>query len=326
VLFTAVDFRIFDHLISQPLSLKELANQLHLTHLSSLERCLNACVALKLLQRDRTNKKYSNTKLSEKYLVSTSPTTLNGYIHHNNQSSYLIWNHLSNAIRENAPQWEQNFGKIQEEKFTFNTFYRDENAETVFMSAMHGLGLTCFPAVLAALDRIQQYQTICDIGGATGCLGISACEVNPRLRVIIFDLPHIEKYAVRYINQTPLEIRQRIRFQSGDFFIDPLPQADLFSLSRILHDWNDEQCNELLTKIYQRLPEKNGAILIAEKLFNEDKTGPVAVSMQDINMLVSTAGKERSCMEFTNMLEKVGFKDIKCQRTGTYLDAIIGYK
>jgi acetylserotonin N-methyltransferase len=326
ILFTAVDLKLFDHLVSQPLSLEELAKKLNLKHLSSLERCLNACVALKLLNREVNNQKYSNTKLSETYLVSTSPSTLNGYINHNNQSSYLIWTNLSNAIRDNAPQWKQTFENIQGDQFKFNAFYRDENAEITFMSGMHQLGLTCFPSVVECLDNSQKFKIICDIGGGTGCLAISACQANPHLRGIIFDLPVIEKHAVRCLNQISDDIRHRIHFQSGDFFHDSLPEADLFSLGRILHDWNDQQCEELLAKIYRRLPENNGAILIAEKLFNEDKTGPIDVITQDINMLLSTAGKERSASEYTNMLKKVGFKNIKCQKTGTYLDAIIAYK
>ncbi|CAF3242666.1 unnamed protein product, partial [Rotaria sp. Silwood2] len=106
-LFTAVSFKLFDHLTTQELSLEELANKLNLSHLSSLERFLNACISLKLIQQDKINKKYSNTQLSDKYLVSTSPVTLNGYIDHNNQSSYLLWCKLRNAIQENTPQWQQ---------------------------------------------------------------------------------------------------------------------------------------------------------------------------------------------------------------------------
>ncbi len=38
---------------------------------------------------------------------------------------------------------------------------------------------------------------------------------------------------------------------TGDFFKDELPQADLYILARILHDWTDQRSVELLTKIYQ---------------------------------------------------------------------------
>ncbi|CAF1015960.1 unnamed protein product [Rotaria magnacalcarata] len=325
-LFTAVGLKLFDHLTKEELLLEELANKLNLPHLPALERFLNACIALKLIQLDKTNKKYSNTQSSNKYLVSKSPDTLTGYIGHNSQSSYLLWTKLPNAIHENAPQWQKTFNTIHGEEFTFDSFYRDENTEALFMSAMHGLGLTCFPAVVASIDNFQQFKTFCDIGGATGCLAITACKANPNLQAIIFDLPRIEKHAVQYINQTSADIRNRIIFQSGDFFRDPLPRADLFTLGRILHDWNDEKCQILVEKIYRALPEMNGAILIAEKLLVEDKSGPVTANMQDLNMLVATAGRERTCPEYKELLEKVGFKNIKCFWTGTYLDAIIGYK
>jgi acetylserotonin N-methyltransferase len=239
-----------------------------------------------------------------------------------------MWNNLSNKIRQNNLQLKQKFNKKKEEenKFTFDIIYQDENIERMFISGMHGLGLTCFPSIISSFDNIHQYKTFCDVGGSTGYLSVSACQVNPHLEAIIFDLQNIEKYAVRYLNEISSEIRNRIHFQCGDFFVDPFPQVDLFGLARILHDWNDEQCQQLLSKIYKTLPEKNGAILIAEKLFNDDKIGPIEVNMQDINMLLATAGRERTYDEYTSMLKKAGFKNIKCQRTGTYLDAIIAYK
>lgn len=38
---------------------------------------------------------------------------------------------------------------------------------------------------------------------------------------------------------------------SGDFFKDSLPEAELYILARILHDWTDERCVELLQRIYK---------------------------------------------------------------------------
>lgn len=38
---------------------------------------------------------------------------------------------------------------------------------------------------------------------------------------------------------------------SGDFFKDSLPEAELYILARILHDWTDEHCVELLQRIYK---------------------------------------------------------------------------
>lgn len=37
----------------------------------------------------------------------------------------------------------------------------------------------------------------------------------------------------------------------GDFFKDALPDADLYILARILHDWSDQCCIQLLRRVYQ---------------------------------------------------------------------------
>lgn len=38
---------------------------------------------------------------------------------------------------------------------------------------------------------------------------------------------------------------------TGDFFKDPLPDADLYILARVLHDWADDKCSQLLARIGQ---------------------------------------------------------------------------
>ncbi|NJR42953.1 MAG: hypothetical protein HC767_10100, partial [Akkermansiaceae bacterium] len=46
----------------------------------------------------------------------------------------------------------------------------------------------------------------------------------------------------------------------------------LYALGRIVHDWSEEKILKLLTRIYESLPP-NGALLIAEKLLLDDKSG-----------------------------------------------------
>jgi hypothetical protein len=53
---------------------------------------------------------------------------------------------------------------------------------------------------------------------------------------------------------------ERVQWLAGDFFLDPLPEADLFATSRILHDWRhdwrEDKIDALLTKIYRRLRKR----------------------------------------------------------------------
>jgi acetylserotonin O-methyltransferase len=112
---------------------------------------------------------------------------------------------------------------------------------------------------------------------------------------------------------------------AGDFFQDPLPEADLYTIGRVLHDWPEEKVRALLAKIYQALPP-GGALLVAERLLDEDKTAPLSTLMQSLNMLVCTEGKERTLSEYAALLTAAGFADVEGRRTGGPLDAIIAFK
>jgi acetylserotonin N-methyltransferase len=180
---------------------------------------------------------------------------------------------------------------------------------------MHGLGLLSSPAVVAAFD-LSPFTHLVDLGGATGHLAAAARQRFPHLRATVFDLPEVLAFA------RSSGLVSGVEWMEGDFFRDPLPEADLFALGRILHDWSQEKIQALLGKIYQRLPP-GGGVLIAERLLEEDKTGPAPALMQSLNMLVCTEGRERSLSEYRALLAEVGFRDVAAVRTGAPLDAVL---
>src|SRR5690242_6554009 len=76
-MFTAVSLGVFDQLSAAPMSAPELASKLK-CNADALTRLLDGCVGLRLLERD--GDKYSLAGVAKKYLVSSSPDTLAGYI------------------------------------------------------------------------------------------------------------------------------------------------------------------------------------------------------------------------------------------------------
>jgi acetylserotonin N-methyltransferase len=176
--------------------------------------------------------------------------------------------------------------------------------------------------VVEAFD-LSRFQKLVDLGGATGHLAIAACERHPKLRAVVFDLPQVIEGARIGVNSS--RVPERIDLLAGDFFRDELPEADLFAMSRIVHDWSEDKIEALLTKIYRRLPA-GGGLLLAEKLLNEDKHGPTSAQLQSLNMLVCTEGRERTLGEYRRLLEGAGFKMVQGVRTGSPLDAILGIK
>jgi precorrin-6B methylase 2 len=315
-MFTAVRLGIFDQLEHEPQTSEKLAKTLAL-HPGALERLLNACVALELMKR--TQCAYANTELAARYLVSTSPDTLAGYIVYSDQSLYELWSHLGDAVREGSNRWTQVFGS---KNALFDHYFRDETATASFLGGMHGIGQITSAKVVRAFD-LSRFHHFVDLGGATGHLAIAVCEAYPNLRATVLDLKSVVPFARKHVEQS--EAAARIDIVEGDFFTDPLPTADLYSLGRILHDWGDDRIQLLLKKIFEALPPEGG-LLVGEKLVKEDRTGPRAALMQDLNMLVCTDGRERSASQYETLLRDAGFRKVSAALTGTPLDAVLAIK
>ncbi len=141
----------------------------------------------------------------------------------------------------------------------------------------------------------------------------------PTFAHVVFDLPDVVEMTKGYLDNSGLPA-ERISVTAGDFFRDPLPEADLIAVGRILHDWSDAKVGQLLAKVFETLPS-GGAILIAEKLLDEQKTGPTSALLQSLNMLVCTEGRERTLSEYRELLEAAGFEKVEGRVTGAYLDA-----
>jgi acetylserotonin N-methyltransferase len=171
--------------------------------------------------------------------------------------------------------------------------------------------------VAAAFD-LSGFRRLVDLGGATGHLAVAAKQRYPELSVAVYDLPEVIPIAREYTGDD-------VELIAGDFFADALPDADLFAVGRILHDWSDERIYALLAKIYARLPS-GGGLLVAERLLTDDKTGPVPALMQSLNMLVCTDGRERTIAEYKELLRRVGFCRVDARSTGVPLDAVLAIK
>ncbi len=316
VLFTAVNLRIFEFLKDSDKSLQELASGLALP-VAALEQLLTACHALGLVSR--VNGSYQNTPITSQYLTQRSPRNLLGYIRFSDMAVYQLWSRLTDAVREGSNRWDQVFGGKAN---FFDNVYADAASLKEFIGGMHGLGVITSPTLATAFD-LSGFRHLADLGGATGHLAIAACQAWPDLKATVYDLAPICAVAEEHIARSG--VQERVKTQTGNFFTDSLPQADLFALSRILHDWNEERIRFLLRKCFENLPPQGG-LLICEKLLNEEKDGPVSAALQSLNMLVITEGKERTASEYTALLLDSGFGRIEACKTRKYLDVILAIK
>jgi acetylserotonin N-methyltransferase len=315
-MFAAVALGVFDALASGPKRLDALAGEVN-ANPEALERLLDACVGLQLLQRSPSG--FENTPAAATYLRKDSPHRLTGYVNYSNNVMWRLWTHLEDAVREGTHRWRQVFGW---DGPIFDHFFRDEESKREFLMGMHGYGIISSPQVVSAFD-LSRFRKIVDLGGATGHLAIAACQRYPSMRAVVFDLADAVPLAREIVGASA--VADRIEVVGGDFFSDPLPEGDLFALGRILHDWAEPKIIKLLTRIFERLPA-GGGLLIVEKLLFEDKTGPRWAQMQSLNMLTCTEGKERTLSEYEALAEQVGFTEVMGCRTSAPLDATLALK
>jgi acetylserotonin N-methyltransferase len=230
-MFAAVSLGVFDRLAEAPADAATLAAQIG-ANPDAFERLLDACAGLGLL--DKKHRTYSCTPVAWTYLRRSSPHTMTGYILYSNRLLYALWGNLEDAVREGTPRWAQTF---HHEGPIFAHFFKNEESKQEFLAGMHGFGLISSPRVVAIFD-LSRFRRLVDLGGATGHLAKAACERYPAMRAAVLDLAPVIDVARQYLSGSG--VSERIELLPGDFFFcDPLPEADLFSLGRVLHDWSE---------------------------------------------------------------------------------------
>jgi hypothetical protein len=126
---------------------------------------------------------------------------------------------------------------------------------------------------------------------------------NPQLHGIILDLPDVVPSATAAASA--LGLAERSRALSGDFFTH-VPEADIYLLKNILHDWNDEQGMRILERC-RRAMRPGGRVIVIEALLGEIGEPPLAPLM-DLNMMVMLPGRERTLAEYCALLKQAGLR------------------
>jgi hypothetical protein len=320
VLLTAVEFSVFTRLGNRRLTGAELGTELQL-HPRAIADFFDALVAMKFLARDGDGPeaKYFNTPEGLLFLDEKSPRYIGGILVMLNARLFKYWNDLPEALRTGKPQNEIKHGQ----KGMFEELYSDIPRLEQFMGAMTGLSRINFEAFAEKFD-FSKFQTLCDIGGATGLLSIQVTKRHPHLKCTSFDLPCVEPIAKKHITAAGLE--NRIRTASGDFFKDPLPKADIITMGMILHDWNLEKKTHLIRAAYDALPP-GGALVAIEALIDDARRENVQGLLMSLNMLIEFGDAfDYSGADFRKWCSEVGFKRFDVIHLAGPSSAAVAYK
>ena len=320
VLLTAVEMGLFTKLGKRRLTGAELGAELQL-HQRGIADFFDALVAMKFLEREGegADAKYFNTPEGELFLDETSPRYIGGILTMLNARLFKFWNDLPEALRTGKPQNEIKHGQ----KGMFEELYADLPRLEQFMGAMTGLSRLNFEAFADKFD-CSKFQTLCDVGGATGLLSIECAKKHPHLKCISFDLPPVQPIANKHIAAAGLE--DRIQTACGDFFNDPLPKADVITMGMILHDWNLEKKMHLIRSAYDALPS-GGALVAIEALIDDSRRENVQGLMMSLNMLIEFGDAfDYTGADFRKWCSEVGFKRFEVIHLAGPSSAAVAYK
>ena len=320
VLLTAVEFGVFTKLAERRLTGAELGAALKL-HPRAIADFFDALVAMKFIDRegDGPQSKYFNTPEGALFLDEHSPRYVGGILIMLNARLFKFWHDLPEALRTGQPQNEVKHGA----KGIFEELYADLPKLEQFLGAMTGLSRINFEAFADKFD-FSKYQTLCDVGGATGLLCVEAAKKHPHLRCTSFDLPPVEPIAQRHIAAAGLS--HRVSTAMGDFFKDPLPKADVITMGMVLHDWNLEKKRHLIRAAYDALPP-GGALVVIEALIDDARRENVQGLLMSLNMLIEFGDAfDYSGADFRQWCGEVGFQRFEVIHLAGPSSAAVAYK
>lgn len=114
--------------------------------------------------------------------------------------------------------------------------------------------------------------TVVDVGGGSGHQMIPVAKAFPNLRVVIQDVAKNEEPAEKLIRESGIT---NMVFQEQDFF-QPQPESlkpNAYLLSRILHDWKDEEAIDILSRLLPAVKNHGTRIFVAERVLADKSDG-----------------------------------------------------
>jgi len=207
MVITGCELGLFDALSKGALPLDTLAERLE-CHPHGLQLVLQLLVSAGYLRH--RHGRYSNTRMAQRWLTSSSPTNIVPYIVHS-QDIIAIWDHVAKVIRTNSQAMRMPY---------------EEDASTPEMQrllARHYAGLASLATVLGGelVYRVHlpaESTQLLDVGGSHAGYSTLFCRKYPALHSTILDLqPGIEA-GQRTAKQ--MQLAERMSFVCGDIVKD----------------------------------------------------------------------------------------------------------
>lgn len=294
-IYAAAKLNIADLLKDKPQTADQLAEATH-SDAASLHRILRALSSVGVF-KESGQQQYELTPLGTT-LQSDVPGSMKAMAIAQLGDHYNAWGNLVYSIKTGEIAFDNIEGMSV---WKYYEMHPDEGVN--FMKAMSGLTGAVIQYVLPEYD-FSGFKTIVDVGGGNGALLMAVLDRAPHAKGIVFDEEYVVEETKKHIQQKGYNGRCET---AGGSFFDFIPgNADAYLMKMVLHDWNDQQCLQILNNCSKAM--KPGSKLLVLDAVIPEGNEPHPGKFMDINMLAMTGGRERTEREFAALFAKAGLK------------------
>ncbi|WP_035844678.1 methyltransferase [Kitasatospora azatica] len=213
---------------------------------------------------------------------------------------YQSFTGLGHTVRTGEVAFDRLFGENHFDYFARRPELADLFDQSMAASSRMFEPLPAHPAVTAA-SAAPNAGTVVDVAGGNGELLGRILTAHPRLNGVLLERPHAVEAARRSLGAAGRG--ERCTYLAGDF-ADVPPGGDVYILSRILHDWDDDRCREILRHC-ARAMHAEADLLIVERVLPADDSASLATSW-DLHMRCNVGGRERRADHYARLLADAG--------------------
>jgi len=288
----AVKLGIADLLSEGPKTIDELADMTD-SYAPYLFRIIRALVSVGIFNQKK-NDVVENTPLSECMKAKTMGPLVKFFLANwHNQA----WDKLYESVRTGKNAFEMAHG------MSAFQWLSDHPEDADIFQQSNEIKIRNISEQLLEVYDFSNFNSITDIGGGTGELLTAILLKYVHVKGIVADLSFNMHSAE--INIKEKQCESRCKVYECDFFKEIPGGSDLYVLSNILHDWDDDACVRILTNCRKAM-KKNSILLIIEMII-PDNNEPAVAKLLDLEVLVMGGGKERTIDEYGSLLKKPGF-------------------
>ncbi|MET0404983.1 MAG: methyltransferase [Cystobacter sp.] len=309
-LSVAAELGVADLLVQGPRSAASLSEELRVDG-PSLYRTLRLLASAGVFAED-AERRFALTPSAE-FLRSDVPGSLRAGMLMITQN--LFWGpagQLSETVRTGRTVFDRLFGAP-----FFDHLIQDPVAGARFHRGMSSLSDMENGAIAGSYD-FRSFRRLVDVGGGQGGFLFEVLQRAPHTRGVLFDHAHVLAEA-RVPEAGIVERHERV---AGDFFQSVPAGADAYVLKRILHDWSDEVCVELLRRCREAMAE-GGRVLVVDTVIPPGNA-PHGGKVLDVMMMASLPGRERTEAEFRELFARAGLRLTRVVPTPTALSITEG--